>query len=141
MRNQFKIGNTINVGRSPWNKGKKGVQIVSELTRRKLSKIRVGNTNGFKKGKEHYNWKGGVTPIYKIIRESSDYKKWRRDVLLKGKYTCCFCLKRGGKLQADHIKPFALFPELRFEVTNGRVLCVACHMLTDTYAGKMKNYV
>ena len=49
--NPFMIGNTFSVGRIPWNKGKKGVQICSEETRQKLKKCH--------KGEKAYNWKGG----------------------------------------------------------------------------------
>ena len=46
----------------------------------------------------------------------------------------------GGKLNADHIKPFSLFPELRFDLNNGRTLCVECHKKTDTYCEKIYKY-
>lgn len=41
-------------GKTPWNKGKKGVQKISEETRMKLSKIHKGKSNK-NKGKHWYN--------------------------------------------------------------------------------------
>jgi hypothetical protein len=52
-----------------------------------------------------------------------------------------WCGKTKEKLEADHIKPFALFPELRFDISNGRTLCLPCHKLTDNYAGRKKEKV
>ncbi len=86
------------------------------------------------KGNKSNSWKGGITPLNKIIRHSLEYKLWRTSVFERDNYTCIWCGERGGSLNADHIKPFAFFPELRFAIDNGRTLCVACHKTTTTYA-------
>jgi 5-methylcytosine-specific restriction endonuclease McrA len=57
----------------------------------------------------------------------------RVKIFERDNYICQLCFKRGGKLQADHIKPFAFFPKLRFILSNGRTLCINCHKTTDTY--------
>ena len=90
------------------------------------------------RGRTHGNWKGGVTPITFKIRNSLKYKEWRLKIFERDKYTCVCCGKIGGMLNADHIKPFSLFPELRFKLSNGRTLCVPCHKKTDTYGGKVR---
>lgn len=95
------------------------------------------------KGENSHFWKGGITPLNKIIRESADYKIWREAVFFRDGYTCVNCGIKSGEgvtveLQADHIKPFSLFPELRFAIDNGRTLCRDCHMLTPTW-GRQKN--
>jgi hypothetical protein len=96
-----------------------------------------------KKGKDSHSWKGGITDINKHIRNSFEYKIWRTAVFERDNYTCIWCGFHGskGKLNADHIKPFAAFPELRFAIDNGRTLCEECHSTTDSYKGKfLKNY-
>ncbi len=78
---------------------------------------------------------------HETIRKSLDYKLWRESVLRRDNWACVFCFVRGGKLHADHIRPFAYFPELRFSIDNGRTLCIPCHMKTDTWGAgpKRKN--
>lgn len=89
------------------------------------------------RGDKNPAWKGGVTHINQKIRTSSGYKDWRTAVFQRDDYTCQMCRDRGVTLQADHIKPFAYYPELRLVVENGRTLCVPCHRKTDSYAGKI----
>ena len=131
----------------------------SERTKKKMSKThkRIGsgkwmkgrkkNPNAYKFpcGEKHPMWKGGKMKNYpelERLRKSKEYKLWRKAVFERDNYTCIFCGDdRGGNLQADHIKPFALFPELRFAIDNGRTLCKKCHKKTDTYGSNFnKNY-
>lgn len=95
----------------------------------------IGNAN---RGEKSQWWKGGITPINKHIRNSVRYLQWRKTVMERDDYTCVLCGKRGGDLEADHIKPFAYYPDLRFDITNGRTLCEPCHKETETYALKLK---
>lgn len=85
-------------------------------------------------------WRGGVTTENEKQRKSYQYKLWRTYVFERDDYTCQSCGCRGGKLCADHIKPFSLFPDLRTDVDNGRTLCHTCHYKTPTYGAKMLAY-
>lgn len=107
------------------------------------SKLRNGHTkscgcsrSASLSGNNHPNWKGGLTPVNKRLRNTKKYKIWRTSVFIRDEYTCRICKKRGGLLNADHIKPFSKFPDLRFLVENGRTLCVQCHRKTETYGGR-----
>lgn len=81
-------------------------------------------------------WQGGVSKENRRLRTGLGYKIWREAVFSRDDYTCQECKARGGELNADHIKPFALFPEFRLELSNGRTLCVPCHRKTDTWGRK-----
>jgi len=50
------------------------------------------------------------------------YLLWRKAVYQRHDFTCGICGRRGGELQADHMKSFAHYPKLRFEVSNGMTL-------------------
>lgn len=122
-------------GVEPSNKGIP----MSEETRKKVSKSRKGKKGGipFPKGSIPWNkGKGTKTTEAQRLRVSKEYKLWRESVFKKDNYTCVWCKKTGGNLNADHIKPFAYFPELRFAIDNGRTLCVDCHRTTDNFGGR-----
>jgi hypothetical protein len=99
--------------------------------------FKKGQPNFKIRGENHPNWKGGINPINNSIRKSLEYRLWRESVFKRYNWTCIWCKERGGKLNADHIKPFSLFPELRFAIDNGRTLCVSCHRKTDTYGKQL----
>jgi len=106
-------------GNIPWNKGLKG----------------------FMAGSKNSNWRGGITSLHEKIRKSDEYKKWREKVLKRDKWRCVKCgavQSRKVKVIADHIKPFTLFPALRFVVKNGRTLCKPCD---DKYGFKWNRHL
>lgn len=108
----------------------------SEETKKKISLSLAGKKRPIEvrrkisessKGENGNNWRGGITPEHSIIRKSMDYRIWRKSVFARDNWTCVICKYKGKNINADHIKQFALFPELRFDINNGRTLCVPCH--------------
>lgn len=123
------------LGKSSWNKGispsRKTRKLLSDaLKGRKLSE----DTKKKMMGRRPWNKIGdGVTSINERIRKSSKYKAWRKKVFERDDYTCKECGKRGGNLHAHHKKPFALYIEIRFKVSNGVTLCIPCHKRTKSF--------
>jgi len=85
-------------------------------------KIGLGHT-----GEKSYRWKGGITPENHRIRGSLNMKEWRKAVFERDDFTCQKCERRGGYLHAHHIIPFSVDKTKRFDVNNGRTLCLDCH--------------
>ena len=119
METRFKKGHI------PWAKGR----CFTEEHKKKISLAT--------KGKNNPNWQGGKTPLHQKIRNSIEYKLWRIAVFERDNYVCVWCgSNKSGSLNADHIKRFSDYPELRFAIDNGRTLCIDCHKTTDTWGSK-----
>ncbi len=125
-------------GTIPWNKGLKGIVTAwnkglkwDEWMSAEGKEKALSNLISAEKGKNHWNWKGGITEQNHLIRNSKEYKEWRKRVFERDRFTCVMCGYRSKKrkdIRADHIKPFSLYPDLRFDVNNGRTLCLACDL-------------
>jgi 5-methylcytosine-specific restriction endonuclease McrA len=89
------------------------------------------------RGEHHPNWRGGISSK-KRSTSHPEYKQWRSDVFQRDNWTCQTCGKRGDgiRLEGHHIKSWAMYPELRYEIDNGVTLCHECHELTDNYRGR-----
>jgi len=113
---------------------------LSIKTKKKISKSRRGQLLGSK----NPAWKGGLTPLWKRLRECFKYRQWRSDVFTRDNFTCQECGERGCYLEAHHIESFikilrknkiktyqeALACEELWNINNGLTLCKKCHNKT-----------
>lgn len=106
----------------------------TEEARLKQANLHSGiNCKFYKDGK----WKERATER-EIATASNEYKNWRVSVFKRDDYTCQLCNKKGVKLNADHIEPWAINKDKRYDINNGRTLCVECHRKTDTFGGRTR---
>jgi len=89
------------------------------------------------RGAAHWNWRNGTSSERKRAMARDEYKQWRAAVFGRDNFTCQWCGARGTILHADHIRAWAEYPEGRFDVDNGRTLCVPCHYKTPTFPKKL----
>lgn len=109
-----------------------------KLTRRYFRRCK--ECMGFSmKGKNHHNWRGGHGSERHNLMKQKEYQLWRIAVFMRDDYTCQSCGdNKGGNLQAEHIKSWALYPELRYAINNGRTLCKNCHKETETWGQQLR---
>ncbi len=105
----------------------------TEESKKKISV--AGRAKGIR-GSAVWNWKGGISKGYKTGYYSSQYKDWRNAVFARANFRCERC-SAAGYLTAHHIKSFAKYPELRFDLDNGQCLCEPCHAAVDNYYARM----
>lgn len=108
-------------------------------TRRRISETRKrlglakGENNvmyGIRRyGKDSPHWKGGVNPGNIKERNTPRNKQFIQKILRRDGFICLNCSdNKGGNLEVDHIMPWGLCPELRYNPENVRTLCEPCHI-------------
>ena len=116
----------------------------SEIHRKRIGDVWRGKKQGEKqikkrsetmkikaaRGEAHYLWSGGKSR--ETEHRGADYRKWRRLVLERDHGKCVECGST-ERIETDHIESWAMRPDLRYDVDNGRALCRACHKATKTY--------
>lgn len=118
---------------------------------------------GLMTGAKHPNWKGGVTPLYALLREYFGVNQAPR-ITARDNYTCQMCGREHCVLNVHHIKPFSVIvseilkehPEMMPSCTSDRLtlydiithdkrfldeenlitLCKECHIKVHSKAGK-----
>ena len=103
--------------------------LIIELTFEPIKQQLIKFNKSQRRKEFHWNWKGGITSENSAIRNCTEMKYWRISVFERDNYMCVKCNEKGGKLNAHHIKKFSLYPELRFDVSNGLTLCSHCHKI------------
>lgn len=125
-------------GSKPWNIGKKH----SSET---IKKIKNNLPKRF--GKESANWKGGITKINHLIRNSFENRLWTKYCMERDNYICQYCKIVGGNLEVHHLKSFSdIIKEYEIKtiedarkceelwfLDNGITLCVPCHIKLDKF--------
>lgn len=87
------------------------------------------------KGSDHPNWKGTATKG-ELARSSKEGKDWKRSVFKRDGFLCQICLdSTHDRLNVHHIYDFASYPELRYDIRNGVLLCEQCHL--NHYKGSL----
>lgn len=150
------------IGQVSWNKGKHH----SEEAREKIRRAHIGDKNfnygkhfseeikkkmsqtriGKNKGNKNPSWKGGITPIFRLLRTSTKYVEWRQKCFIRDSFICQKCGMNSGDLNVHHKKLFAtlikeaqeylplftpydaaMLYEPLWDVDNGKTLCEKCH--------------
>jgi 5-methylcytosine-specific restriction endonuclease McrA/predicted transcriptional regulator len=100
---------------------KKGTTMSVE-SRRKMSAAKSGKYTG----SSNPNWRGAQVTDAVRERRSYDAKVWREACLKRDNFKCTSC-GSSEKLHVHHILEFADYPARRWDINNGKTVCVFCH--------------
>ena len=162
-----------------WNRGKRTGKVLTCLTCKKefyvlpkqikvrkycSHKCQPKNSINFNKnpmkGTNHWNWKGGLTPLREKIISTAKYIKWRKSILERDKYSCKLCgkskiINRSTVLNIDHFPIYfasilikykiksveeAKNTNILWDINNARTLCIDCHKKTPNYFKPIDKY-
>lgn len=79
-----------------------------------------------RRGETNPRWLGKVYQKSNEIRRSPAYVHWAKDIYRRDEYQCQICGESKKAIRANHIKKFSDYPDLRFDLNNGIVICVEC---------------
>ena len=148
-------------GMVPWNKGKPWPEMSGENHPSRKPENRAvfektwKQTKGIMRGKDHPQWRGGITPLIMKIRNSDNAREWREAIFKRDGYVCVSCLDdKGHNLNAHHIKRLsdlvftmkietaeqAFATKELWDVNNGMTLCEKCHA-TANEISKIANFL
>jgi len=88
-------------------------------------------------GEKNPMWNGGIANDSIDRRILIEYKKWRLRVYKKFQYKCYICGSEKD-IAAHHLYGFKDYPEFRYDVDNGVVLCSECHIGYHAYIRRNK---
>ena len=126
----FEKGHT----RGGFPKGKKNPKL-SEIKKKSYDDNKIKRLIG----KDNPSWKGGIYKISRQIRLSRKYKDWRKEILIRDKFICQKCGKKGidvhhkilfkDILEKFKIKSYeeSLLCDELWNLDNGETLCKKCH--------------
>lgn len=123
------VANSGRLPSVPWNKGIKNFRPGYRHSTETRAAIGAGHRSNDRPRK---------TPANTLDRKSTRYREWRSAVFNRDKFTCQECGARSRRgcrveLHAHHLKEFAFYKELRFDVDNGLTLCRGCHVRTPSF--------
>ena len=105
-------------GIAPWNKGLTNTFKHSIEHRLKMSKRMMGERGN--------NWKGGITPEYRMRLETLDWRLIREICLNRDGRRCQVCGEFNNKLEIHHIVPWRI--SHNDDLENLMTVCRDCHV-------------
>lgn len=139
----------------PWNKNKTYEELFGIEGAVRVKK-RISKNHADFRGEKASNWKGGICPLYEIIRKSKEYVAWRNAVFTRDDYVCRDCNRRSKAgdsfpVRSHHLQEFtgilqnsnigtieeAIDCKELWDTDNGITLCEGCHI--ERHRRKVRN--
>lgn len=119
-------------GEPSWNAGTSHYREKHSIRGSREHKEKLSNAMKRRIGSLAPNWKGGIENLVKNNeRNDPAYVHWAREIKRRDKNICQLNSKEcSGSKVVHHILPWSNYPDQRYEITNGIVLCQFHHPKT-----------
>lgn len=124
-----------------WTGKKRSSEDIEKFRKSHLGKKQSKETilKRIKKGLDHYNWQGGITPLTRRRIRGIFWKQIANEIRKRDNNICQICgLKGNGKkLPVHHIIPFRISKDNNFN--NLITVCQPCHMKLENKKNCIEN--